>query len=122
MDNMVKTKKRGSLIIISGTTCAGKGSVIKKILEHNNNMTLSISYTSREMRKGEVEGVDYYFISREEFEQKIANGDLLEYAKVRYGEYFGTPKDKIEDLLNSGKDVILEIDVQGAKQVKEMLP
>ena len=85
-------------------------------------MTLSISYTSREMRKGEVEGVDYYFISREEFEQKIANGDLLEYAKVRYGEYFGTPKDKIEDLLNSGKDVILEIDVQGAKQVKEMLP
>ena len=122
MKQMIKTKKRGSLIIISGTTCAGKGSVIKKVLEDNPNMSLSISYTSRKMRKGEEEGVDYYFITREEFEQKIKNGDLLEYAKVRNGEYFGTPKDKIEDLLNEGRDVILEIDVQGAKQVKEILP
>lgn len=122
MEQMIKTKKRGSLIIVSGTTCAGKGSVIKRVLEDNPNMTLSISYTSRKMRKGEEEGVDYYFITREEFEQKIKNGDLLEYAKVRYGEYFGTPKDKIEDLLNEGRDVILEIDVQGAKQVKEILP
>lgn len=122
MEQMIKTKKRGSLIIISGTTCAGKGSVIKRVLEDNPNMTLSISYTSRKMRKGEQEGVDYYFITREEFEKKIENGDLLEYAKVRYGEYFGTPKDKIEDLLNEGKDVILEIDVQGAKQVKAILP
>ena len=119
---MIKTKKRGSLIIISGTTCAGKGTVIKKLLERNKNMVLSLSYTSRPIRKGEVDGIDYKFISHEEFERKIENGDFLEYAKVRYGEYFGTPKENIENLLEAGKDVILEIDVQGAKQIKEKLP
>lgn len=119
---MIKTKKRGSLIIISGTTCAGKGTVIKKLLERNKNMVLSLSYTSRPIRKGEVDGIDYKFISHEEFERKIENGDFLEYAKVRYGEYFGTPKENIDNLLESGKDVILEIDVQGAKQIKEKLP
>lgn len=119
---MIKTKKRGSLIIISGTTCAGKGTVIKKLLERDKNMVLSLSYTSRPIRKGEVDGIDYKFISHEEFERKIENGDFLEYAKVRYGEYFGTPKENIENLLRAGKDVILEIDVQGAKQIKEKLP
>ena len=119
---MIKTKKRGSLIIISGTTCAGKGTVIKKLLERNKNMVLSLSYTSRPIRKGEVDGIDYKFISHEEFERKIENGDFLEYAKVRYGEYFGTPKENIDNLLESGKDVILEIDVQGAKQIKDKLP
>lgn len=119
---MIKTKKRGSLIIISGTTCAGKGTVIKKLLERNKNMVLSLSYTSRPIRKGEVDGIDYKFISHEEFEKKIKNGDFLEYAKVRYGEYFGTPKENIENLLEAGKDVILEIDVQGAKQIKKKLP
>ena len=119
---MIKTKKKGSLIIISGTTCAGKGTVIKKLLERNKNMVLSLSYTSRPIRKGEVDGIDYKFISHEEFERKIENGDFLEYAKVRYGEYFGTPKENIDNLLESGKDVILEIDVQGAKQIKEKLP
>lgn len=119
---MIKTKKKGSLIIISGTTCAGKGTVIKKLLERNKNMVLSLSYTSRPIRKGEVDGIDYKFISHEEFERKIENGDFLEYAKVRYGEYFGTPKENIENLLRAGKDVILEIDVQGAKQIKEKLP
>lgn len=119
---MIKTKKKGSLIIISGTTCAGKGTVIKKLLERNKNMVLSLSYTSRPIRKGEVDGIDYKFISHEEFERKIKNGDFLEYAKVRYGEYFGTPKENIENLLEAGKDVILEIDVQGAKQIKKKLP
>ena len=118
----IKHKKRGDLIIISGTTCAGKGTVISKLLERNENMALSISYTSRPMRGKEVDGVDYYFITRDEFEEKIKNNDFLEYAKVRYGEYFGTPKKEIEDTLESGKDVILEIDVQGAKQVKELFP
>lgn len=119
---MIKTKKKGSLIIISGTTCAGKGTVIKKLLERNKNMVLSLSYTSRPIRKGEVDGIDYKFISHEEFERKIKNRDFLEYAKVRYGEYFGTPKENIENLLEAGKDVILEIDVQGAKQIKKKLP
>ncbi len=118
----IKQKTRGSLIIISGTTCAGKGTIIQKLLKRNPNLELSISYTSRPMRGGEVEGVDYYFISQEEFEKKIENHDFLEYAKVRYGNYFGTPKKETEEKLASGKDVILEIDVQGAQQVKDLFP
>ncbi len=118
----IKQRTKGDLIIMSGTTCAGKGTIIKELLKRNENMCLSISYTSRAMRGKEVNGEDYYFISREEFEKKIANGDFLEYAKVRYGEYFGTPRKEIEEMLETGKDVILEIDVQGAKQVKELFP
>jgi len=118
----IKTKKRGSLIIISGTTCAGKGTIIKRLLEHNPNMELSISYTSRPIRGGETNGVDYYFVTQEEFEQKIKNGEFLEYAEVHYGKYYGTPKKELEEKLSSGKDVILDIDVQGAQQIKEMMP
>lgn len=118
----IKKKTRGSLIIISGTTCAGKGTIIKKLLERNDNMCLSISYTSRPMRGGEVDGIDYYFVSQDEFERKIENDDFLEYAKVRYGNYFGTPKKELEEKLSQGIDVILEIDVQGAEQVKKMFP
>ena len=119
---MIQTKKNGELIIISGTTCAGKGTIIKKLLERNNNVTLATSYTSRPMRPKEINGKDYYFITRKEFENKIENGDFLEYARVRYGEYFGTPKKEVIDLLNSGKDVILEIDVVGAQIIKEKFP
>lgn len=119
---MIKEKRKGDLIIISGTTCAGKGSAINELLKRNPNFTLAISYTSREIRLGEVNGREYIFISRKEFEQKIENGDFLEYAKVRYGEYFGTPKQEVKDLLDAGKDVILEIDVQGAQQIKELFP
>lgn len=119
---MIKRKKTGELIIISGTTCAGKGTIISKLLERNSSLALSLSYTSREPREGEVDGIDYKFVSHKEFEKKIARGDFIEYAKVRYGEYFGTPKDEVDNLLKSGKDVILEIDVQGAKQIKKMYP
>ena len=117
---MIKTKKRGNLIVISGTTCAGKGTVIKHLLERNKNLYLSISYTSRPMRNGEVDGKDYYFISPMEFEEKIKNHEFLEYAQVQYGCYYGTPKKEIEEKLNEGLDVILEIDVKGAKQIKEL--
>ena len=119
---MIKKKSHGDLIIISGTTCAGKGTVIKNLLERNDNMCLSISYTSRAPRGKEIDGEDYYFVTREEFEKKIDNGDFLEYAKVRYGEYFGTPKKEIQEMIDSGKDVILEIDVQGAEQIKKKFP
>jgi len=118
----IKKKTRGSLIIISGTTCAGKGTIIKKLLESNPDMCLSISYTSRPIRGGEVNSVDYYFVTQEEFEEKIKNGDFLEYAEVHYGRYYGTPKKELEEKLASGKDVILDIDVQGAQQIKEMMP
>ena len=119
---MIKTKDKGDLIIISGTTCAGKGTVIKKLLANHNDIVLSTSYTSRPKRESEIDGVDYYFVSKEEFERKIANGDFLEYAQVQYGSYYGTPKKEVLELLDSGKDVILEIDVQGAKQIKELYP
>lgn len=119
---MIKQKKNGNLIIISGTTCAGKGTVIRKLLENHNDLLLSTSYTSRPMREGDIDGVDYYFVSKEEFERKIENGDFLEYAVVHYGDYYGTPKKEVLELLDSGKDVILEIDVQGAKLIKEKYP
>lgn len=119
---MIRTKKTGELIIISGTTCAGKGTIINKLLNENDNLCLATSYTSRPIRPREVDGVDYYFVSREEFENKIKNEDFLEYACVRYGEYFGTPKKEVIDLLNEGKDVILEIDVQGAEIIKQKFP
>ncbi len=119
--NLIKQKKRGSLIIISGTTCAGKGTVIKELLKKNENLVLSTSYTSRSIRKGDIEDVTYYFVSREKFEEKIKNDEFLEYALV-HGNYYGTPKKEIENLLSDGKDVILEIEVQGAKIVKEKLP
>lgn len=119
---MIKTKSRGDLIIISGTTCAGKGTVIERLLERNKNLALSISYTSRPKRENEIDKVDYYFVTKEEFERKIKAGDFLEYAKVQYEAYYGTPKKEVIDLLNSGKDVILEIDVQGAKQIKKIYP
>ncbi len=119
---MLKTKKQGNLIIISGTTCAGKGTVIKKLLENHNDIVLSVSYTSREKREHEIDGVDYYFVTKEEFEEKISKNEFLEYAQVHYGCYYGTPKKEILNQLETGKDVILEIDVQGAKQIKEKYP
>ena len=119
---MIRTKKTGELIIISGTTCAGKGTIINKLLNENDNLCLATSYTSRPIRPREVDGVDYYFVSREEFENKIKNNDFLEYAKVQYGMYYGTPKEEVKKLLAQGKDVILEIDVQGAEIIKQKFP
>ena len=119
---MIKLKKQGDLIIISGTTCAGKGSVIKKLLSNHNDITLSVSYTSRPKRDSEINGIDYYFVSDSEFKEKINNGDFLEYAQVQYGAYYGTPKKEVLEQLNKGKDVILEIDVQGAMQIKKLYP
>lgn len=118
---MIKSKKKGSIIVISGTTCAGKGTVIQKLLETEENMKLSVSYTSRAIRAGDVEGSTYYFVTKEEFERKIANGDFLEYAKV-HDNYYGTPKLEIKELLNQGIDVILEVDVVGAMNIKKIFP
>lgn len=119
---MIKTKKRGSLIIISGTTCAGKGTIVKELISRNPNLYLSISYTSRPIRSNEVNGKDYFFITQEEFENKIAKEEFLEYAQVHYGCYYGTPKKEINEKLDAGYDVILEIEVDGAKQIKNLFP
>ena len=119
---MIKYKTRGDLIIISGTTCAGKGTVIKKLLSQHNDLLLSVSYTSRPKRDYEIDGIDYYFVTAEEFKRKIDNGDFLEYAQVQNNDYYGTPKKEVSEQLASGKDVILEIDVEGAKQIKKLFP
>lgn len=117
--DIIKTKKRGSLIVISGPTCAGKDTICRELLKRNTNIWKSISYTSRPVRGNEVNGVDYYFVSKEEFERKIKNGDMLEYAQVHYSDYYGTPREHIKEKLDQGIDVILVIDIQGAIQIKE---
>ena len=121
-DAMIKSKKNGELIVISGPSGVGKGTIVKEILKIRNNIVCSISYTSRPMRNNEVEGVNYYFVSKEKFEEKIKKNDFLEYALVRGTDYYGTPKKEIQELLKNGTDVILEIEVEGAKQIKEMFP
>ena len=118
----MKLNKKGLLIVISGPSGVGKGTVRKALFEREgHDLTYSISMTTRKPREGEVNGEDYYFVSYEEFERQIAIGNLLEYAKF-VGNYYGTPYDKIEEQLNKGNEVVLEIEVQGAMQVKEKMP
>lgn len=114
-------KKNGSLIIISGPSGAGKGTICNALLKEDNNLSISISMTTREKRASEIDGKDYYFVTKKEFEDNIKKGNFLEYAKVHGDNYYGTPKDKVYELLASGKDVILEIDIQGALKVKEKM-
>lgn len=118
---IIKTKKKGSLIVLSGPTCAGKGTICKELIKINKNIWPSISYTSRPKRENEIHGKDYYFITKEEFEQKIKNNEMLEYAQVHYNDYYGTPKEHIKQKLDEGIDVLLEIDIQGALQIKEKI-
>lgn len=118
---MLKEKGKGLLIVISGPSGAGKGTICSEILKDMNDIKLSISMTSREPRGQEVNGVDYYFVSKEEFETRIQNNEFLEYAIVHSGNYYGTPKSNILENLNNGINVILEIDIQGALKVKETI-
>lgn len=113
--------KKGLLLVISGPSGAGKGTICKSLLEQNSNINLSVSATTREPRPGEVEGVNYYFLEKEKFKSMIGEGEFLEHAEV-YGNYYGTPKAKVMEKLNSGEDVLLEIDIQGALKVKEIYP
>ncbi|WP_291651930.1 guanylate kinase [Clostridium sp.] len=109
---------RGVLIVISGPSGAGKGTICKELLEKHNNIYISVSATTRSPRAGEVDGINYYFLTKESFEEKVAQNGFLEYANV-HGNFYGTPKVNVEKMLEEGKDVILEIDIQGALQVKE---
>ncbi|GLX33566.1 guanylate kinase [Leuconostoc mesenteroides subsp. dextranicum] len=114
--------QRGLLIVLSGPSGVGKGTVRKAIFEEESiDFQYSISATTRQPRAGEVDGEDYFFVTREQFEEKINNGDMLEYAKY-VSNYYGTPKSFIDETLASGRDVFLEIDVQGALQVKSKMP
>lgn len=118
---MIKTRDKGTLIVISAPSGAGKGTVISKLLEKENNLWLSISATSRAPRDNDKEGVTYYFYTKEEFEKKINEGYFLEYAEYA-GNYYGTPKKFIQEKLDKGIDVILEIEIQGAMQIKKLIP
>lgn len=110
-------KSKGLLIVISGPSGVGKGTVCDTLTKRDD-LFISISATTRSPRKGEIDGKNYYFITENEFKKRIENNDFLEYAHV-YGNYYGTPKSKVLEKLNAGKDVILEIDTQGALQVKK---
>lgn len=115
----MKLNKRGLLIVISGPSGVGKGTVRRALFEiPGHDFVYSVSMTTRAPRPGEVEGEDYYFVSRETFEQRIADDKFLEYAEF-VGQYYGTPKDKIEEQLELGKEVVLEIEVEGALQVRK---
>ena len=115
-DNM-----KGKLFIISGSSGVGKGTVIKELLKRADNLFLSVSSTTRKPREGEVHGKNYYFLSKEEFEEAVKNNEFLEWAEFSTNKY-GTSKKTVEEQLNKGQNVLLEIEVQGAMQVKKKIP
>ncbi len=114
-------KRKGLLIVISGPSGAGKGTICKELIKRNSDICISVSATTRAPRKGEIDGESYFFMEKEDFKDDILKGNFLEYAEV-YGNFYGTPKEKVFERLESGQDVILEIDIQGALKVKEVYP
>ena len=119
---MIKVKEKGLLIVVSGPSGCGKSTLNQLLLQKRDNIVMSISDTTRALRGKEINGVDYNFISKEEFEENIKNNKYLEYAKVHSDKYYGTPVDWVEKMLDEGNDVILEIDIEGARQIKEKYP
>ncbi|MCM1186467.1 MAG: guanylate kinase [Lachnoclostridium sp.] len=113
--------ERGILIVVSGFSGAGKGTLMKKLLDTYDNYALSVSMTTRAPRAGETDGVEYFFTDKEHFEEVIAGNGLIEYASY-CGNYYGTPKAYVEEMLNAGRDVVLEIEIQGALKVRERFP
>lgn len=113
--------ERGILIVVSGFSGAGKGTVMKEMMRRYDNYALSISATTRKPRPGEEDGREYFFKTVEEFEKMIAKDELIEYARY-VDNYYGTPKSYVQEQLDAGKDVILEIEIQGALKVKEKFP
>lgn len=114
-------KRKGILVIVSGFSGAGKGTLMKNLIKNYGNYALSISMTTRPPREGEEDGKDYFFVSKEAFEKKAEEGGLVEYA-CYCDNYYGTPKEYVETQLEMGKDVVLEIEIQGALKVKEKFP
>ncbi|MHC4727001.1 MAG: guanylate kinase [Planctomycetota bacterium] len=114
-------KKKGKVIIVSGPSGVGKSTICTEVVKQHDNIYLSVSVTTRPKSKVEVDGQDYWFISEQEFQERIDKGLLLEHAEV-FGHLYGTPKDKVEEAIREGKNVILEIDVQGARQAQAIFP
>lgn len=117
----MKTMPKGILTVLSGFSGAGKGTAMKRLMEKYDDYALSISATTRNPREGEVDGREYFFKETEEFEKMIAQDELIEYARY-VNHYYGTPRSYVEEQLENGKDVILEIEIQGALKVKEKFP
>lgn len=118
---MIKTNNKGLLIVVSGPSGAGKDTICQKLIKENLNIWMSVSMTTRKPRPLEKDGVDYFFVSKEDFFNKINDNTFLEYASYN-DNYYGTPKDKVEEKLNEGKDVILVIDINGAINIKKIIP
>ena len=114
-------KKKGLLVVVSGPSGAGKGTICKNFMELNKEMLLSISSTTRNPRENEIDGVNYNFITKQDFEDLIGTDSLLEYVHV-FGNYYGTPKKWVLECIEKGKDVLLEIEIVGAMKVKERYP
>lgn len=114
-------KQEGALVVVSGFSGAGKGTLMKALTAKYDNYALSISATTRSPREGEADGREYFFKTREEFEQMIADDELVEYAQY-VGNYYGTPKEYVFSNIKAGRDVILEIEIQGALKIKERFP
>ncbi|GEK73864.1 MULTISPECIES: guanylate kinase [Halomonas] len=112
---------QGTLFIVSAPSGAGKTSLVRELIERLDGIQVSVSHTTRPRREGEVDGVNYHFVERAEFERMIDEGDFFEHARV-FDNYYGTSRRAVEELLAAGQDVILEIDWQGARQVREQLP
>ena len=112
---------KGSLVVVSGFSGAGKGTLMKNLLAKYNNYALSISCTTRKPREGELDGREYFFKTKEEFEEMISKDELVEYARY-VDNYYGTPKEFVRSQLDAGKDVLLEIEIQGALKIKEKFP
>ena len=115
---MQPIKRRGLMLVLSSPSGAGKSTIARAILAQNANIKLSVSATTRAQRPGEVEGVDYFFVTEKEFDLMVHDGEMLEYATV-FGNKYGTPKKPVEDALNAGQDVMFDIDWQGTQQLTE---
>ncbi|MDR3564860.1 MAG: guanylate kinase [Negativicutes bacterium] len=113
--------RQGILIVLSGPSGTGKGTICKELMQNNSNLHYSISATTRPPRAGETNGVNYWFTAKDDFESMVKMGELLEWAEV-YGNYYGTPRRYVNEMLHSGKDVVLELDTQGALQLKTQFP
>lgn len=114
-------RRKGIIIVVSGFSGAGKGTLMKKLTEVYDTYALSVSMTTRAPRPGEQEGRDYFYVSREEFERRIGQDGFVEHAEY-CGNYYGTPRDYVESQLEAGRDVILEIEIQGALEIKKKFP
>lgn len=117
----MKMKRKGILIVVSGFSGAGKGTLMKRLVHSYDNYALSVSMTTRSPRPGEAEGKEYFYVTRQEFEHQIENDGLVEYASY-CDNYYGTPREYVERQLEKGRDVILEIEIQGALKIKEKFP